>query len=142
MRSQTKTVHAVGVLYEEELGNVLILRRHPASAEGGRWGLPGGGIESGEQARDAAIREVREEICHEQNPGELTPLRRYRWAWNEQDIYFEVFKAQVRREDLVIDLNRDESTEFLWAEPVQLVGRGDLIRGLYPILRDEYGDPK
>ena len=41
-------------------GEVLLIERGKGALEG-RWSLPGGHIEPGEQAREAALREVREE---------------------------------------------------------------------------------
>lgn len=138
MSVPSKPIRAVGVLFEDEGGNVLVLRRHPASPEGGKWGLPGGKIEEGEESLEAAIREVREEICHDQEPSRLAPLRRYEWSWDGEDVRFEVFKATVRRSEIAIELNLDESTEFRWDQPAQLARSRDLMNGLYPILEDEY----
>ncbi len=42
--------------------NVLIVERGKGGLQG-LWSLPGGHIEAGERARDAAIREVLEETC-------------------------------------------------------------------------------
>ncbi|GGL03752.1 hypothetical protein GCM10007382_24500 [Salinibacterium xinjiangense] len=48
-------VGAYGVIVVD--GAILLTYWH----EGGKWSLPGGGIEEGEQPMDAAIREIREE---------------------------------------------------------------------------------
>ncbi|MCK4452291.1 MAG: NUDIX domain-containing protein, partial [Anaerolineae bacterium] len=55
---------AAGCIRDEE-GRILLLRRSDGD---NLWGLPGGGIELGERAADAAVREVREEIGLEVEP--------------------------------------------------------------------------
>jgi 8-oxo-dGTP diphosphatase len=53
-------VNCAGAVVRDAAGRVLLVRRaHEPSI--GRWSLPGGRIEPGESARDAAAREVREE---------------------------------------------------------------------------------
>ncbi len=131
-------VHAVGVMFEDERGRVLVLCRHPKSHEGGKWGLPGGSLEPGERPMAAAAREVFEEIRHLVSPKNLEPLRKYTWHWDDKDVTFEVFKVQVIGSNLHIELNLSESTAFMWESVDRLVQRGDLMKGLYPILRDEY----
>lgn len=58
--------HAARVLLIDERGRVLLLRGgDPAAPESGTWWItPGGGIEPGEDEREAAIREVEEETGH------------------------------------------------------------------------------
>ncbi|MDY6876751.1 MAG: NUDIX domain-containing protein [Chloroflexota bacterium] len=55
---------AAGCIRDEE-GRILLLRRSDGD---NLWGLPGGGIELGEQAAAAVVREVREEIGLEVEP--------------------------------------------------------------------------
>lgn len=43
----------------------------------GNWALPGGGIESGENPAEAAIREVKEELGFDIEPGALQPLGKH-----------------------------------------------------------------
>jgi mutator protein MutT len=58
--SGEKRVRCAGAVVRDESGRLLLVRRgHEPSA--GLWSLPGGRIESGETAREAAAREVREE---------------------------------------------------------------------------------
>ena len=48
-----------GVIVQDDGRVVLVKRKHEPSA--GTWSLPGGAVEIGETAREAAAREVREE---------------------------------------------------------------------------------
>jgi 8-oxo-dGTP pyrophosphatase MutT (NUDIX family) len=58
--------NAARVLLLDEEGRVLLVRGHdPDDREaGGWWFTPGGGLEPGEDARTAAIREAHEETGH------------------------------------------------------------------------------
>ncbi|MGH3811721.1 MAG: (deoxy)nucleoside triphosphate pyrophosphohydrolase [Pseudonocardiaceae bacterium] len=51
-------------------GRVLAQQRAYPPSVAGRWELPGGGVEPGESARDALIRECREELAAEVVVGE------------------------------------------------------------------------
>jgi 8-oxo-dGTP pyrophosphatase MutT (NUDIX family) len=55
-----KKTHAVGVIFEDLDGKILVLRRHIDDPEGGTWGLVGGKLDGGEDAISAAMREVEE----------------------------------------------------------------------------------
>lgn len=57
----SKTIYAAGVMFLDPDGRALFVRR----AEGdmtGSWAFPGGKVEEGETAEEAALRECREEI--------------------------------------------------------------------------------
>ncbi|WP_085338812.1 NUDIX hydrolase [Aquidulcibacter paucihalophilus] len=53
-------VPAVGIVCFNELGHVLLIRRGNPPRQG-EWSMPGGKLEWGEKAMDAAIRELAEE---------------------------------------------------------------------------------
>ncbi len=57
--------HGAAVVVVDALGRVLLQQRDDLTPpEGfGRWAIPGGGVEAGESARQAAIREIAEETA-------------------------------------------------------------------------------
>ncbi|MEU3775769.1 NUDIX domain-containing protein [Streptomyces sp. NPDC032472] len=66
-----KALTAASVVFTDAAGRVLLVE--PSYGRPGRWNLPGGGIDSdlGETPREAARREVREELGLELEPGRL-----------------------------------------------------------------------
>lgn len=134
----TKQVHAVGVIFENEDEEILVLRRHPQDPEGTTWGLVGGKVDPGENRTQTAVRETQEEIGHTINPVQLQFLKTYHWDREDLDITFEVFKLKTLANDVTLELEENESTEYMWAKPRELQKRPDLMVGLYPILQDFY----
>ena len=54
---------AVVIAADNDEGSVLLTRRASSlRAHSGQWALPGGRLDSGESAEDAALRELREEV--------------------------------------------------------------------------------
>lgn len=134
----TKKVHAAGVIFENEHGQILVLRRHPQDPEGATWGLVGGKIEPGESKEAAAIRETYEEIGHAIDAHTMQFLKTYHWDRDDLDITFEVFKLLSPSNDITLEIEQNEHTEYMWATPEELYTRSDLMIGLYPILKDTY----
>jgi len=133
-----KKVHAVGVIFENEHQQILVLRRHPRDPEGTTWGLVGGKVDPGETKEKAVIRETQEEIGHVVNPSELQFLKSYHWDREDLDLTFEVFKLETPADAVTLEIEKEESTEYMWANPTELYERIDLMIGLYPILEDVY----
>lgn len=134
-----KKVHAVGVIFENEHGQILVLRRHPQDPEGTTWGLVGGKVEPGETKEATAIRETEEEISHIIDPSQLEFVKTYYWDREDLDITFEVFKLRTLADAITLEIDKNENTEHTWANPHELYMRKDLMIGLYPILEDVYG---
>lgn len=135
MASQT---HAVGVIFENKKGEILVLKRHPRDPEGETWGLVGGKVDTGELPKATAIREVKEEIGYTINEDKLRFIKTYHWNRDDINLLFEVFILSISSDEVVLNIDKNENTEHLWERPVQLYKRKDLMIGLYPILKDNY----
>ncbi|GAA4902401.1 (deoxy)nucleoside triphosphate pyrophosphohydrolase [Streptomyces coeruleoprunus] len=64
-------VVVAGAVYDR--GRLLAARRSAPPELAGRWELPGGKLEPGENPREALVRELREELGVEAEPGERIP---------------------------------------------------------------------
>lgn len=98
---------AAGILFKSKDGRILLLRRGNGGDYPGHWAIPGGHIEDGETAEQAARREVLEETGFDFK-GELKPLY-------EAD-GFTTFVADWN-EDRFQVIQSDESDGILWADP-------------------------
>lgn len=131
-----KQVHAVGVIFEDDSGEILVLKRHKNSPEAETWGLVGGNIDSGEDGIEAAIRETEEEVAHSIRESRLEFIRAYKWDREDKTIIFEVYSYKVSKSEVEVVLDKEEVTEHMWEKPELLHKRSDLMIGLYPILDD------
>ncbi len=131
-------VHAVGILFEDEFEEVLVIKRHPNSPEPNTWGIVGGKIDAGEDKATAAIREAKEETGHDVPRAELKYIRTYTFHRTDSTITFEVFKYNVKMRDVHVVLEVNKGIDYKWAMPQDLYQRQDLMIGLYPILKDTY----
>lgn len=65
-----KRIPCVGAVVHDDVGRLLLVLRGQEPARG-CWSIPGGRVEPGESARDAVIREVREETGLDVTPSDL-----------------------------------------------------------------------
>lgn len=70
-RNAGPVVVVAGAVYDR--GRLLAARRSAPVELAGRWELPGGKLEPGESAEEALVRELREELGIETEPGERIP---------------------------------------------------------------------
>lgn len=102
-------------------GTQFLLARQ---ADSGRWSLVGGGIEPGEEPRDALVREVREELSC--TPAGLSVLGAYggpdlisAYPNGDQVAYITIaYLCVLPREPL--ELEREELSEVGWFEPAEI----------------------
>lgn len=113
MQIETTPRRAAGVVVRAVDGAVLLLRR-----PGGEWGLPGGKAEPGEDAAQAAIREVREETGLALVLEQLRPVRE---AVQPDGFVFTCFSTVVPMFAPV--LADGEHDAWQWVSPVALPER-------------------
>ena len=137
---------AAGVIFRDELGRVLLVK--PTYKQG--WDIPGGYVEIGESPRDAAIREVREELGISWSVGAIIAVD---WAPHpdEGDKLLFLFTGEtLTNEDLVLaQLNRGEleSAAFFQLDDVEELMQPRLARRLRAALDGlsgylERGEPR
>jgi 8-oxo-dGTP diphosphatase len=119
---------AVGILLNN--GLVLACQRKRTVRYPLKWEFPGGKIEPGETARDALVRELREELGIEAVPGEL--LLTHEWVYRngsqspEQDSRFRVTYFIVR--SFAGKPNNHTFEDIRWVTPVTLQSM-DILEG-------------
>jgi len=106
-------------------GEVLLVKNSYV----GYYSLPGGYVRSGETGRDAARRELLEEVGVRARPEELEPLLEETHDWEGKRDHVEIFALEVEsRPDVRID--HREVVEAIWLTP-----EAALEKNLFPPLR-------
>nr|WP_145403201.1 NUDIX domain-containing protein [Paenibacillus xylanexedens] len=113
-----------GAIIRDHAGRILLQRR----SDYGDWGLPGGGMEAGEQIEETMIREVREETGLEVNAYELAAIytgERMKYTYPDgNEVVFVMFLFHVTTTDLTGRMAADHRTllfEDEQRESLQLV---------------------
>jgi 8-oxo-dGTP diphosphatase len=124
--------------YVEVGDHVLILRRHLAKSEGGKWGLPAGKVDDGESLQEAMVRELQEETGIVAEEAELEPPITSHVRYPDYDFTYVMF-CLSRAERPEVCLNSMEHTAFDWVTPREALGwdlvldQGDAFRMVYAI---------
>lgn len=114
---------AGAIVYAEDTGNILLLRRSQDVKRPGLWNLPGGHVDAGETPVEAAHRELIEEAGIEvEGHDEILTDGRY------------CAVVMVVPEEVVPTLNW-ESDDYEWVDPDEVVEAED-DEGLYPGLAE------
>ena len=127
------------VLLHNDAGEVFMLLTHfdPEVGLSPRWLTPGGGIDAGEDAWDAAVRELREETGIVLSPDQLgEPIfhRIGRWDWSDGNHHtYEDTIFQLKVEGFEIDTSgwtQDEHRDvvmYRWWKPADLLESGEAV---------------
>ena len=112
-----KRFDIVGCFLEHD-GRFVLLHRHPHKANGGKWGLPAGKREEGEDIAAAVLREVKEETGLELRESAVHHFDSVYVRDGAFDIEWHMFFARVEgRPD--IKVNPYEHAAFAWASPAE-----------------------
>ena len=99
----------------ERNGRILICRRRGDQDHAGKWEFPGGKVETGEEPRDALVRELREELAIEAAiGGEVT---RYEYAYPGRNPIRLLF---YRVGEFSGEPDYEHFAETAWAQPAAL----------------------
>ncbi len=83
---------AVGVVINE-IGEVLISKRHRRTHQGGLWEFPGGKVEFGESVYDALVRELKEELAI--HISSALPYIKVNHIYDDRQVLLDVWRIQT-----------------------------------------------
>ena len=114
-------------------GKLLYLKRHTDKPYGDTWGLPAGKIEVGEDPRQAAVRELKEEVGIQLDPEKLQEVVKVYLEVKDVRYIFHAFRFRLEKAP-TISLEPDAHTEAKWLtveEALKLpliVGGGEILK--------------
>lgn len=120
----------------ENNGKLLVLLRVD-----GTWGLPGGGVEPGEDEQTAAAREIFEETGYKAKKRALNLKQSYDKPFksvHNNEILFTLFSLAVP-EQFIPKLDPKEHTAYKWLTPKEALALPNQIPGLAEVLKTAYG---
>ena len=98
-------------------GRILLVRSSYLSY----WNLPGGYVGRGETAREAACRELEEEVGLRQDPRDLVPALDIVHRWQSKHDHVEIFSIQLQRAPR-IEVDHREVVEARFVDSVESFG--------------------
>jgi 8-oxo-dGTP pyrophosphatase MutT (NUDIX family) len=121
-----REISAGGVVYRRRRGRVQVALAARRTRRGDLvWGLPKGGVESGETPQDAALREVREETGLEARIEDDLGEIRYFYVWEDVRVRKAVHFFLMRATGGHVSLHDEEMEDVRWfpiAEGVRAAG--------------------
>ena len=92
--------------------NVLFIKRHAHCSEPSKWGIPGGKLEKDETARQAVLREIKEETgLH--LPVDVKHLGTVYIRYPEVDFIYHMYSHHLP-ESFEVVIDPDEHVEYRW----------------------------
>ena len=130
-----KKKRVAGALMEHG-GKLLLLHR-----DDGRWGLPAGGVEPGEDDLTAAVREIFEETGYKAKKKDMHFLFIYerpsRAKEADNGFTFILFRLAVPSQ-FDPKLDPKEHTDFRWVTPKEAIEMPKTIPGLVDVFKKAY----
>ncbi|MBI2032130.1 MAG: NUDIX hydrolase [Candidatus Levybacteria bacterium] len=94
---------------------ILLLRRHKNKSQGGRWGVPAGKINAGENKIAALIREIQEETGNTVSQKDLIYFKSI-YVKHAYDFVYHMYHYKLPRE-VPIKISDYEHKEYKWVDP-------------------------
>lgn len=128
----------------EHDGKILVLRRRRDKRHGGKWGLPGGKLEAGEEPAVAVIRELHEETGIARRASEVRFLKTVcvrHFAGGPYDFIYHMFHIALPELPGVVTAEAEHDA-FQWAAPedaLRLDAVDDFEECVRMFLRRDFG---
>lgn len=98
-------------------GQLLMTQRHPNKKAGGLWEFTGGGVLAGETTKQAAMRELEEELGVQVNESELTLLEVYQ----QRNYFMDIFVVKKDVDTTTLVLQPEEVVDAKWVSHEELL---------------------
>lgn len=98
-------------------GKFLMTQRHPDKKAGGLWEFTGGGVLAGETTKQAAVREVQEELGLRIEESELTLLEVYQ----HKNYFMDIFLVKKDVDVSALTLQAEEVVDAKWVSHEELL---------------------
>ncbi len=130
---------AVGCFMEVGAEFLLLLRQPWESVEPGKLGIPGGKVDPGENALEAAIREIFEETGFGFGKADIKTVSMVYVIYPNSKFVYHMFRANAGSNMPHVILSPQEHTGFLWAFPERALLFENLMRDLDSCIKLAYG---
>lgn len=98
-------------------GKLLLTQRHPDKKAGGLWEFTGGGVLAGETTKQAAVRELKEELGISIEEAELSLLDVYQ----HKNYFMDIFVVKKDMDPKTLVLQPEEVVDAKWVSHEELL---------------------
>lgn len=110
-------------------GQLLMTQRHPNKKAGGLWEFTGGGVLAGETTKQAAVRELKEELGISIEESELDLLSVYK----HNNYFMDIFRVKKNLEIMNLVLQPEEVVDAKWVsneELLKMIEEKEVVRSV------------
>ena len=124
-------------IFMESDGRILLLKRLPNKSQGGKWGLPAGKVDPGEDISTAIQREIKEETGLLVSQKEFAHWGEFYVRYPDYDFVYHVFHINFKEKPLV-KIKTDEHDNYQWEIPARAERSLNLMLGAAEIIKMFY----
>ena len=118
----------IAAVFIENGDKILLLHRQDNKSQGNKWGIPGGKVDKGETALQAAIREVKEETGYDISNQPIDSLKTVFIEYDDKDHFiYHTFRTHLQGDPGAVKINYAEHKGFTWVTPADAL-KMDLLK--------------